>query len=178
MFLKQVELRKLEVLLIMGGPNSEVWKTVQGYLKHWKGTLPRMYKIWHYTYRFRSDEQWESVFTSALEKVVDNHPNLAGVIRLLRSHEESLRQSSNTLPSVSHQRIPTVGQFGLEGPMRQCDAIRGLIRKNGLNRAVVVAALASGLQNGQIRWNQNSHNWPSLQYANALYDNYVGRGRL
>ena len=70
--------------------------------------------------------------------------------------------------------------FCLEAQMRQCDAIRGLIRKNGLNRAVVVAALASGLQNGQIRWNRNSHNWTSLQYAyaGALYDNYVNRGRL
>ena len=62
--------------------------------------------------------------------------------------------------------------------MRQCDAIRQLVRRYGLNRAAVLAALASGLQSGQIQWNSNSHNLTAIEYANCLYNNYVGRGRL
>jgi hypothetical protein len=81
-FLKQIELLRLEALLIMGGKNSKVWKTVQGYLKDWHGALPGMYKIWHYTYRYATAEKWEKVFRSALVEVAADHPNLAGFIRL------------------------------------------------------------------------------------------------
>ena len=62
--------------------------------------------------------------------------------------------------------------------MRQCDAIRGLIRRLGFNREPVVAALTTGLRNGQIRWHRNSHGWTAMQYAGALWNNYVERGRL
>lgn len=75
-FLKQIEIGKLEALLIMGGPNSKVWRTVQRYLEGWNGMSPRMYKMWHYTYRFPSDERWEKVFASALTEIATNHPNL------------------------------------------------------------------------------------------------------
>lgn len=62
--------------------------------------------------------------------------------------------------------------------MRQCDAIRQLIRHHGLDQRVVVGALASGLEEGHIRWERNRHGWTALQYAGALWNNYVGRGRL
>jgi hypothetical protein len=62
--------------------------------------------------------------------------------------------------------------------MRQCEAIRQLVRKHGLNRDYVVTALAAGLAQGRIRWERNTHGLTPLQYAGDLYNNYVGRGRL
>jgi hypothetical protein len=62
--------------------------------------------------------------------------------------------------------------------MRQCDAIRQLIRRHGLKKHTVIGALEHGLQRGGIRWKSNSHGWTALQYASALWSNYVERARL
>jgi hypothetical protein len=62
--------------------------------------------------------------------------------------------------------------------MRQCDAIRGLVRSHGLDEALVVAALQAGLSGGSIEWRSNSYGRIAQQYAQALWNNYVHRGRL
>jgi hypothetical protein len=61
---------------------------------------------------------------------------------------------------------------------RQCDAVRRLYKQHAGNREAVIKALTSGLDRGEISRISNTHKWSNQQYAEALWRNYVNRGKL
>src|SRR5580658_223173 len=86
-FLKQMEIIKFDALLIMDINKSRKgwgpWSTVERDLKNWRGALPRLYPIYHYSNRSRVPQsKREAAFRSTLAEVAINHPNLASMIRV------------------------------------------------------------------------------------------------
>jgi hypothetical protein len=84
-FLKQIDIIKAQAVLVMNkskakdGFRLRLLRKVQGYLAG-RG-LPRIYPIYHYRWTIGSRFPWEADFRSVLVEVVQNHPDLAGLIR-------------------------------------------------------------------------------------------------